>query len=61
MTLTLPLLTLETRRNEAHFSIQFRGGIRHYVGKWDGHLLTGTISTDAAGKEQIGTFELKPR
>jgi hypothetical protein len=61
VTLTLPLLTLEARKNDAHFSIQFRGGTRHYIGKWDGHLLTGTISADAAGKEQLGTFELKPR
>jgi hypothetical protein len=59
--LTLPLLTVETRKNEARFSIQFRGGTRHYIGKWDGALLSGIIANDAAGKEQVGTFELKPR
>ncbi|HEY6547263.1 MAG TPA: IPT/TIG domain-containing protein, partial [Vicinamibacteria bacterium] len=61
VTLTLPLLTLETRKNEAHWSLQFRGGTRYYSGKWDGSLLTGTISTDPAGREPVGTFELKPR
>jgi hypothetical protein len=61
VTLSLPLLTLEARKNEARFSLQFRGGTRYYAGKWDGQKLTGTISNDAAGKEPVGTFELKPR
>ena len=61
VTLSLPLLTLEARKNEARFSLQFRGGTRYYVGKWDGAVLSGTIATDAAGKEPVGTFELKPR
>lgn len=61
VTLSLPLLTLEARKNEAHWSLQFRGGTRYYTGKWDGQLLTGTIATDPAGKEAVGTFELKPR
>jgi hypothetical protein len=61
VTLTLPLLTLEARKNEAHWSLQFRGGTRHYIGTWDGTLLTGTIALDPTGKEPVGTFELKPR
>ena len=61
VTLSLPLLTLEARKNEARFSLQFRGGTRYYVGKWDGQVLSGTIATDAAGMEPVGKFELKPR
>jgi hypothetical protein len=61
VTLTLPLLTLEARKNEARFSLQFRGGTRHYVGKWDGQTLSGSISNDPAGQEVVGTFELRPR
>jgi hypothetical protein len=61
VTLTLPLLSLEVRKNEAHWSLQFRGGTRHYLGRWDGTLLAGTIALDPAGKEPIGSFELKPR
>jgi hypothetical protein len=61
VTLTLPLLTLEARRNEARFSLQFRGGTRHYIGKWDGQTLSGSIANDAAGQEVVGTFELRPR
>jgi hypothetical protein len=61
VTLSLPLLTLETRKTEARFSLQFRGGTRHYLGKWDGQILSGTIANDAAGKEPVGTFELRPR
>ena len=61
VTLTLPLLTLEAKKNEARFSLQFRGGTRHYVGKWDGQTLSGSISNDPAGQEVVGTFELRPR
>jgi hypothetical protein len=61
VTLSLPLMTLETRKAEARWSLQFRGGTRHYLGKWDGQVLAGTIANDPAGKEQVGTFELRPR
>lgn len=61
VTLTLPLLTLETRKSEARWSLQFRGGTRYYVGKWDGTALAGTIAADPAGKDALGTFELRPR
>ena len=61
VTLTLPLITLETRKNEARWSLQFRGGTRYYAGKWDGTVLAGTIANDPAGKEAVGTFELRPR
>jgi hypothetical protein len=62
ITLTVPLLTLEqSGRDQARFSVQIRGGLRQYSGKWDGTSLTGSISTDAAGKNVVATFELKPR
>ena len=61
VTLSVPLLTLEARKNEARFSLQFRGGTVYYIGKWDGQVLSGTFGTDAAGKDPVGTFELKPR
>jgi hypothetical protein len=61
VTLTLPLITLETRKNEARWSLQFRGGTRHYVGKWDGTVLAGSIANDPAGRDAVGTFELRPR
>jgi hypothetical protein len=34
--------------------------MRFYSGKWDGQKITGTISSDASGKGDIGTFELMP-
>ena len=62
ITLTVPLLTLEQpRRDEARFSVQIRGGVRHYVGKWDGETLVGSISTDAAGRNVVASFELRRR
>ena len=62
ITLTVPLLTLEqSRRDQVRFSVQIRGGIRHYSGKWDGEAITGSISTDSAGRNVVATFELRRR
>ena len=58
----MPLLTLEqARRDQVRFSVQIRGGIRHYAGKWDGEAITGSISTDAAGRNVVASFELRRR
>jgi hypothetical protein len=62
VTLTVPLLSLETpQRGMAKWSLQFKGGIRYYTGKWDGQSLRGNFSRDSAGASPIGTFELRPR
>jgi hypothetical protein len=62
ITLTVPLLTLEQpRRDEVRFSVQIRGGVRHYQGKWNGEAITGTVSTDAAGRSVVASFELRRR
>ena len=58
----MPLLTLEQpRRDQVRFSVQIRGGVRHYAAKWDGEALAGSISTDAAGRNVVATFELRRR
>jgi hypothetical protein len=62
ITLTIPLLSLDQpRRDQVHFSVQIRGGVRHYVGKWDGETLSGSISTDAASRNVVASFELRRR
>jgi len=62
VTLTVPLLTLEQPQNNAvRFSLQYRGGIRYYNGRWDGQALAGTISRDPAGTEGVATFSLRRR
>ena len=62
ITLTVPLLSIaQPRRDQARFSVQMRGGIRHYVGTWDGEKLAGSISTDAQGRNVVATFELRRR
>jgi hypothetical protein len=62
VTLTVPILTLEAQPKSAvRFSVQFRGGLRYYVGQWDGEVLSGQISSDPAGAQPMGTFELRPR
>jgi hypothetical protein len=61
ITLTVPLLSVEGRRDQARFSVQIRGGVRHYAAKWDGEALRGSISTDAAGRNVVASFELRRR
>ncbi len=62
ITFTVPMLSLEKpRRDQVRFSVQIRGGVRHYAGRWDGEAITGNVSTDAAGKNVVATFELRRR
>ena len=58
ITLTMPFLSLERVRDQLRFTVNIRGGVRYYAGRWDGQKLVGSISTDSAGKEVVGTFEL---
>jgi hypothetical protein len=58
----VPFSKLEARgRDQVRFSVQMRGGMRHYAGRWDGEKLTGSLSSDAAGRNVVGSFELRPR
>ena len=62
VTLTVPFLTLEQpQKNTVRFSLQVRGGMRSYNGRWDGQILSGTVARDAASKDPLGTFTLRPR
>ena len=62
ITFTVPLLTLEQpKRDQVRFSVAIRGGVRYYAGTWDGETLAGSISTDAAGRTIVATFELHRR
>jgi hypothetical protein len=59
--LSVPLSELEViqKGTAVRFTTQLRG-MRYYSGKWDGQKISGTISSEANGKGDIGTFELMP-
>jgi hypothetical protein len=60
--LSVPLMSVERQRSEGVvFSLRMAGGVRYYRGRWDGERLRGDVSTDAAGRESVGRFELAPR
>lgn len=62
ITLTMPFLGFEqTGRDSVRFTVEFHGGLRHYLGHWDGETLSGDIARDEAGRTVVGHFELKPR
>ncbi len=60
LTVTVPLQSIEQAGGAVRFSVRIRGGMRRYAGEWDGDRLVGTISTDASGREVVGSFELRP-
>lgn len=58
----VPLQSLEEpQKGTVRFLVVFRGGERHYVGKWDGEAITGKVTSDVAGARLLGSFELRPR
>ncbi len=59
LTLTMPLVSVEQDPERVRFDVNIRGGLRHYVGAWDGDRLVGSISTDDASREVVATFELR--
>jgi hypothetical protein len=62
ITFEVPFLKLErVGRDRVRFTVQVRGGIRHYHGTWNGETLSGDISRDEDGSDVVGSFELRPR
>jgi hypothetical protein len=62
ITFTVPMQEVDKpRKDQVHFSVQIRGGMRHYSGQWNGEALSGNVSTDSAGKNVVATFELHRR
>jgi hypothetical protein len=62
ITLTMPFLGFEqVGRDRVRFTVEFHGGLRHYLGRWDGETLSGDIARDEAGRTVVGHFELKPQ
>jgi len=62
LTITVTLANVEQGRDgSVRFEAQAGRGLRYYAGKWDGQKITGKISSDAAGQEVTGNFELERR
>ena len=62
LTITVPLTSVEQGRDgSVRFEAQAGRGTRYYSGKWDGQKIAGKISSDTAGQEVIGNFDLEKR
>jgi hypothetical protein len=62
LTMTVTLAKVEQARDgSVRFEAQAGPGLRYYAGKWDGQKIAGMISSDPAGQEVIGNFELEKR
>jgi hypothetical protein len=56
-----PMLSVDQpQRGAARFSVELRGGLRYYSGRWNGQALVGKISSDPGSAQALGTFELRP-
>jgi hypothetical protein len=61
LSVSAPMLSVEQpQRGTVRFSVELRGGLRYYNARWNGQALAGRISSDAAGAQALGTFELRP-
>ena len=62
LTITVPLANVEQGRDgSVRFEAQAGRGTRYYSGKWDGQKIAGKITSDQAGQEVTGSFELEKR
>jgi hypothetical protein len=59
--LDVPLASVaQPERSAVRFSVSFRGRMRYYAGEWDGTKIRGRISSDPAGRQGVGEFEMEP-
>src|SRR6185295_12287877 len=59
LTITVILAKVEQGRDgSVRFEAQAGRGNKYYAGKWDGLKITRKISTDPAGQDVTGSFEL---
>jgi len=59
--LDVPLASVaQPERSAIRFSVSFRGQMRYYAGEWDGTKIRGRVTSDPAGRQGVGEFELEP-
>jgi hypothetical protein len=62
ISVSVPLLSVEQiPKDTVRYVLEFRGGRRYYLGRWDGRKIAGRISSDVSGRGDVGAFELSPR
>jgi hypothetical protein len=55
----IPVHDVEMQKGSLTFNAEIRGGTRYYVGRWDGHKISGTINQEGGGaRTPLGSFEL---
>jgi hypothetical protein len=57
--MTLRLQAVKVEAGTVRFAVPGGGKLKHFIGRWDGRRITGTIAADASGQPQIGTFALR--
>ena len=61
LSLSVPVLGVQQpQKGAVRFEVRVGGGTRYYRGRWDGSKITGTLTSDAGGRTEVGTFELEP-
>jgi hypothetical protein len=59
--MSVPALGVQQpQKGAVRFEVRVGAGSRFYSGKWDGERLTGKVTSDANGRNEVGTFDLEP-
>ena len=62
VSVTTPFSAVErTQRNAVRLTLEFRGGLRYYVGRWDGTRIVGKVTEDPSGAGEVASFEVSPK
>jgi hypothetical protein len=61
LSMSVPVLAVQQpQKGAVHFEVRVGSGTRFYRGRWDGSRITGKLTSDSAGRTEVGTFELEP-
>jgi hypothetical protein len=62
VSVTTPFFAVERpQRNTVRLVLEIGGGLRYYIGRWDGSRIAGKVSDDPSGAGEVATFEVSPK
>jgi hypothetical protein len=60
LAMSVPVLNVsQPQKGVVRFEVPTGGGRRYYRGRWDGRKVDGKVYTDAEGRREVGSFEIR--
>jgi hypothetical protein len=60
LSMSVPVFAVQVSKGAVRFELRVGTGTRFYRGRWDGARITGKLTSDAEGRNEVGVFELDP-